>query len=255
MAAAVVSSQSQLEHTRALAKAFLEDPGPKLQAALLARRVEMDNWVTDYWLEDMYLKVRLPLPINSNPGMVFPCRKFAKVDEVADLAALFIDDLLDYKEMLDRGELPLERATSREKGQPLCMAQFYRLLGVCRIPQLGKDRLELPPMRPEGEQEELVVVACRNYFYPIPVKAADRGRLTPGEIQAQLLMAMVDAAGAPPAPRVGLLSSLPRDAWARARDIICEGRFSNTAGHGERDRGPTGAPCGASVFSAEGRLG
>ncbi|XP_073952790.1 choline acetyltransferase isoform X1 [Choristoneura fumiferana] len=169
----------------------------------------------------MYLKVRLPLPINSNPGMVLPRRHFAKVDEVADLAALFIDDLLDYKEMLDRGELPLERATSREKGQPLCMEQFYRLLGVCRIPQLEKDRLEFPPMRPEGEQEELVVVACRNYFYPIPVKAADRGRLTPGEIQAQLLMAMVEAAGASAAPRVGLLTALPRDAWARAREQLC----------------------------------
>lgn len=50
----------------------------------------------------MYLKVRLPLPINSNPGMVFPKRHFAKMEEVADLGALFIDDLLDYKEMLDR---------------------------------------------------------------------------------------------------------------------------------------------------------
>lgn len=50
----------------------------------------------------MYLKVRYPLPINSNPGMVFPRRQFAKIDEVADLAALYIDDLLDYKEMLDR---------------------------------------------------------------------------------------------------------------------------------------------------------
>jgi hypothetical protein len=50
----------------------------------------------------MYLKIRAPLPINSNPGMVFPRRHFAKMDEVADLGALFIDDLLDYKEMLDR---------------------------------------------------------------------------------------------------------------------------------------------------------
>lgn len=50
----------------------------------------------------MYLKVRLPLPINSNPGMVFPRRHFAKMEEVADLGALFIDDILDYKEMLDR---------------------------------------------------------------------------------------------------------------------------------------------------------
>lgn len=58
--------------------------------------------VTDWWLDDMYHKVRLPLPINSNPGMVFPKRHFAKMEEVADLGALFIDDLLDYKEMLDR---------------------------------------------------------------------------------------------------------------------------------------------------------
>ncbi|CAB3226853.1 unnamed protein product [Arctia plantaginis] len=177
--------------------------------------------VTDWWLNDMYLKVRLPLPINSNPGMVFPRRHFAKMEEVADLGALFIDDILDYKEMLDRGELPLERATSREKGQPLCMEQFYRLLGVCRIPEVGKDRLELPAVKSgKEEQEELVVVACRNYFYPIPVKAVDRGRITPGEIQAQLLHAMVDAAGAPPAPRIGLLTSMNRDQWARAREHL-----------------------------------
>lgn len=63
-----------------------------------------------------------------------------------------------------RGELPQERATSREKGQPLCMEQFYRLLGVCRIPEVGKDRLELT-VRPSNpaECEELVIVACRNY--------------------------------------------------------------------------------------------
>ncbi|CAG9787514.1 unnamed protein product [Diatraea saccharalis] len=186
--------------------------------------------VTEWWLDDMYLKVRVPLPINSNPGMVFPKRHFAKMDEVADLGALFIDDLLDYKEMLDRGELPLERATSREKGQPLCMEQFYRLLGVCRIPEVGKDRLEFPQMKQDGENEELIVVACRNYFYPIPVKAADRGRLTPGEIQAQLLHVMVDAAGAPAAPRVGLLTSMQRDQWARAREQLIKGRGTIKSG-------------------------
>ncbi|KAJ2947279.1 hypothetical protein O0L34_g16993 [Tuta absoluta] len=175
----------------------------------------------------MYLKVRVPLPINSNPGMVFPKRHFAKMEEVADLGALFIDDLLDYKEMLDRGELPLERATSREKGQPLCMEQFYRLLGVCRVPEVGRDRLEFPKAR-EGEGEELVVVAIRNYFYPIPVKAADRGRLTSGEMQAQLLHAMVDAAGAPPAPKVGLLTSMNRDQWARARDLLVKDENNRT---------------------------
>lgn len=63
-----------------------------------------------------------------------------------------------------RGELPLERATSREKGQPLCMEQFYRLLGVCRIPEVGKDRLELPtPSSGADDTEELIVVMSRDY--------------------------------------------------------------------------------------------
>ncbi|CAF4818470.1 unnamed protein product [Pieris macdunnoughi] len=177
--------------------------------------------VTDWWLDDMYLKVRLPLPINSSPGMVFPRKHFAKIDEVADLAALYIDDLLDYKEMLDRDELPQERATSREKGQPLCMEQFYRLLGVCRVPGEGKDRLSLPIPPPDPDNcEELVIVACRNYFYAVPVKAPDRGRLSAGEIQAQLLHALVDASAAPPAPRVGLLTAMNRDDWAKAREQL-----------------------------------
>ncbi|XP_048477825.1 choline O-acetyltransferase [Plutella xylostella] len=223
--AAVVASQVRVEHTRALVRAFAapDGVGPKLQAVLEARREEKENWVTDWWLDDMYLKVRLPLPINSNPGYAFPRRHFAKMEEVADLAALFVDDLLDYKEMLDRGELPLERATSREKGQALCMEQFYRLLGVTRIPGPGKDRLELPRynrQEPVDSLQELIIVACRNHFYPIPVKAIDRGRLSPGEIQAQLLHAMVDAGGLPPAPRVGLLTAMERDQWAHTRELL-----------------------------------
>ncbi|VVD03862.1 unnamed protein product, partial [Leptidea sinapis] len=115
--------------------------------------------VTEWWLDDMYLNIRLPLPINSSPGMVFPRRRFAKIDE------------------------------------PLCMEQFYRLLGGSRVPGRGKDRLVLPA-RPADPDD------CEELFYAVPVKAADRGRLTPGEIQAQLLHAMVDAASAPPAPRL-----------------------------------------------------
>ena len=32
--------------------------------------------VSDYWLEDMYLKNRLPLPVNSSPVIVFPKQTF-----------------------------------------------------------------------------------------------------------------------------------------------------------------------------------
>lgn len=35
----------------------------------------------DWWLEDMYLKNKAPLPINSNPGMVFPRTDFNDGDD------------------------------------------------------------------------------------------------------------------------------------------------------------------------------
>lgn len=56
------------------------------------------------------------------------------------------------------GELPKERATSREKGQPLCMAQYYRLLGSCRRPGDPQDSQYLP----EPKTDQHVIVCCRN---------------------------------------------------------------------------------------------
>ena len=32
--------------------------------------------VNEYWLDEMYLNVRLPLPVHSNPAMVFPRQHF-----------------------------------------------------------------------------------------------------------------------------------------------------------------------------------
>lgn len=55
-----------------------------------------------YWLNDMYMDVRLPLPINSNPGMVLPPRKFTTVNDVARFAAQVIDGIMQYKELIDR---------------------------------------------------------------------------------------------------------------------------------------------------------
>lgn len=56
----------------------------------------------NYWLNDMYMDVTLPLPINSNPGMVFPPRKFTTVHDVARFSARIIDGIMEHKEMLDR---------------------------------------------------------------------------------------------------------------------------------------------------------
>lgn len=58
----------------------------------------------------------------------------------------------------DSKQLPMERCASREKGQPLCMAQYYRLLGSCRRPGDPQDSQYLP----EERSDQHVIVCCRN---------------------------------------------------------------------------------------------
>lgn len=58
---------------------------------------------------------------------------------------------------LSRRALPVERATSREKGQPLCMAQYYRLFSSYRVPGLQQDTLVTT-----SPSAEHVIVACAN---------------------------------------------------------------------------------------------
>lgn len=54
-------------------------------------------------MEDMYLANDIALPVNSNPGMVFPQR--AKPESMANFVgdvAAFVTAILDYKELIDR---------------------------------------------------------------------------------------------------------------------------------------------------------
>jgi choline O-acetyltransferase len=44
----------------------------------------------------------MALPINSNPGMVLPPRKFTTVHDVARFAARIIDGIMEHKDLLDR---------------------------------------------------------------------------------------------------------------------------------------------------------
>ncbi|XP_052869315.1 choline O-acetyltransferase [Anopheles cruzii] len=214
-----IVTPQQHDRTKAIIKQFSATIGPSLQEYLQQRRDAEDNWAYHYWLNDMYLDNPLALPINSNPGMVMPPRKFTTVNDLARFAAQLIDQLMDHKEMLEGGGLKQERATSREKGQPLCMAQYYRLLGSCRRPGNPRDSQYLPP---GGEQSDAhVVICCRKHMYCLPVKAGDRGRLNDNELTAQLLHILNEAPClSEPAGTVGILTADSRLKWAADREML-----------------------------------
>lgn len=59
--------------------------------------------------------------------------------------------------------MPQDRAPSREKGQPLCMAQYQRLFTSYRAPGLDKDQLKSL----SSEENEHIIVAHQGQVYHI----------------------------------------------------------------------------------------
>ena len=61
--------------------------------------------------------------------------------------------------------LPIDRARSREKGQPFCMEQYYRLFTSYRYPGIEKDNLVTSyggGGTNDFAEPEHIIVVCKN---------------------------------------------------------------------------------------------
>ncbi|KAI0235638.1 Choline O-acetyltransferase [Lamellibrachia satsuma] len=213
-----IVTAAQYETTRHLVAEFGRPggEGEYLQEKLQQHADTVDNWVSQFWLDDMYLKVQLPLPVNSNPGMVFPRQAFPDQDAQLRFAARLISGVLDYKVIIDSRSLPIDRARHRAKGQPLCMEQYYRLFTTYRVPGVTKDVLVRPDESIMPEPEHVIVI-CKNQFFVLDV-VVNFTRLTVDDLFTQLTRIVRKAQeGESEAERVGILTAGRRDDWARAR--------------------------------------
>ncbi|KAI7796587.1 putative choline O-acetyltransferase [Triplophysa rosa] len=87
-----VVSKTQFCKTKAMVEMFGKPGGlgERLQKQLLERRDATENWMYEYWLDDMYLKNRLALPVNSSPALVFPKQPFRDFKDSLMFAAHLI---------------------------------------------------------------------------------------------------------------------------------------------------------------------
>ncbi|XP_072038688.1 choline O-acetyltransferase-like [Amphiura filiformis] len=217
-----IVTPEQFENTRKIIEDFGK-PGGRgeyLQNKLLAYAATESNWSYRWWLDDMYLKIRLPLPINSNPGMVFPKQKFADEGQRLRFAAKLISGILDYKVIIDAKALPVDRVRHNRPGQPLCMEQYYRLFSSYRVPGLQKDELVSPTSSVMPEPEHIIVV-CNNQFFVLDV-IVNFNRLNDQDLVSQLKR-IVDIAAKTKNPEpLGLLTTGNRSEWAAARLKLME---------------------------------
>lgn len=195
--------------------------GEHLQELLVLDAETKENWAYNWWLNDMYMKIRLPLPINSNPGMVFPKQCFSDRREQLRYAARLISGILDYKTIIDARGLPVDRARHNKKGQPMCMEQYYRLFTSYRVPGIKKDSLISNNSKLLPDPEHIIVISKNQYFVLDVI--INFTRLSEEDIYTQLSrickMAEENKDDVDP---VGILTAAYRDKWALARGKLME---------------------------------
>ena len=90
--------------------------------AFIARAATHENWCVDWWLDEMYLRQRVPLPVNSSPGMIVHRNNSRSKSENAAFIAEIIKLVIKYKSHVENNELN-EQSTGQLAGSHLCMAQ------------------------------------------------------------------------------------------------------------------------------------
>ncbi|XP_033887684.1 choline O-acetyltransferase isoform X1 [Acipenser ruthenus] len=214
-------TEEEFKRTKAIVEKFRAPGGTGefLQQKLLEKREKTENWVYDYWVEDMYLNNRLPLPVNSSPAIVFPRQNFQDQNDLLRFSAHLISGVLDYKALLDAHALPIDYARGQLAGTPLCMKQYYRLFSSFRLPGHKKDTLvaQKNSVMPEPEH---IIIACKNQFFVLDVvinfrRLSERDLFT--QLEKILKMAENEEERLPP---IGLLTSDGRTEWAESRAVI-----------------------------------
>lgn len=191
--------------------------GEKLQARLeeWASGDASDCWLEPLWF-DNYLSCRLPLAVHVNPFYVMEHNIRMNGISRSELAASLILTVLQFKRCLDRENLKVEY----EGNKPLCMDQYRNIFSSCRIPGKKKDLLKKTNMAEQGAIRHIVVF-CGNRVFKVNVISED-GTVVSGYSFKKSIDTILSYGDVELEDHecVGVLTTLPRDEWADAREHL-----------------------------------
>ena len=153
--------QTKKAHSRTISvvNSFLQNQGKTLHAELNERNQhslltkESTSYVRPFW-NDMYLKGRYPLPINSNPYLIFPKDPLHTTQE--SRAAFVACGFAQFWLAKHQNRLPPD---VNNNGTPNCMDEYARLFSSARIPHLNRDTWKETP-----EAKHIVVLHGPNIY-------------------------------------------------------------------------------------------
>ncbi|XP_067119324.1 carnitine O-acetyltransferase-like [Centruroides vittatus] len=107
---AIVSGDRYAKARRLVEEYQNSEKMQRLQGFLKKYAESKENYVTGFCMNDMYLKIPLPFPVNSSPSFLLPKQEFTTDDERFRFVAKFIIFSLMFKEKVDTGKLNQEFA-------------------------------------------------------------------------------------------------------------------------------------------------
>ena len=220
-----VLSNEQRARTRAALNAFLKPGGlgEKLQQKLLdhSRAENSKNWLAPYW-NSRFAERRDPVVLNDNYFFLFRQGPRQRSHHAASLIAA----VLNYKLVLDQGQIPL----AVERPQPLCEDRFIHLFSTTRIPEEKADSLAGPHTtdQPQTPTPQHIVVFCRGNIHRLDLIGAEGVPHSLADIEKGLNFITDHSIDEQATGRaIGHLTTLPRSDWARTRRSLIQGSEKN----------------------------
>ena len=189
--------------------------GAQAQAVLLERFASKDNWLSEWWLNHVYLAYRDSIALTFNwygvdrPG-VLPATQ-------CERAAKLIRAIMRFKATFDSKSLE----TVCVGPVPLSMGDQYRYLwNSSRRPGEHMDELVAAPV---DSPRNYVIVLRKHQFYVLPLVNASGEVLSGAEIENQLEYIVKDADALSDADKsvpVGVLTADNRTRWFHTRNAL-----------------------------------
>jgi carnitine O-palmitoyltransferase 1 len=192
--------------------AFMSNEGPKLQRYLKLKHMYADNYITDWWLNIVYLRGRDSLTINSNyfcTGRVHAPPTTHQASRAAKVVHLFVKAKLE----IDHEELPPQLMQGIV---PICMNQYLSAFSTTREPHHGEDKL----VSYDSRESRHIVVIHRGRMYSVDCfSQRSRRPLTAKQLERTLQGIIDDESATDPIEAaIPVLTNLGRDEWADIRE-------------------------------------
>lgn len=208
---------------------FLANEATKLQWYLRYRSLVTSNYISDWWLDYVYLRGRDSIFINSNFYGLSLYRPPPSTSQAAR-AALTIHLWVEQKRLLDQQRV---KPIVIQGIVPLCMGQYAGMYSMTREPHPEQDRL----VQYDSSESRHVCVIYKGHFYALNVYDDRKGSyfgggtlLSPLQLEAALRR-IIDSTDSdptePPEANLCALTTENRTTWSAIRsDIIQSDRIS-----------------------------